>query len=64
MDDTVQTHLAHTDRCRIELQKLIRMNMPIATDETVHFKTTMFALVRESLSIKTGQGKPLNFTFF
>jgi len=38
------------------IQKLIRMNMPLASDGTVQFKTTMFALVRESLSIKTGPG--------
>jgi len=31
--------------------------MPLASDGTVHFKTTMFALVRESLAIKIGQGK-------
>jgi len=30
--------------------------MPVASNGSVHFKTTMFALVRESLSIKTGQG--------
>ena len=36
------------------LQKLIRMNMPVAEDMTVHFTTTLFALIRESLSIKMG----------
>lgn len=38
------------------LQKLIRMNMPVAEDGTVHFTTTLFALIRESLMIKTGPG--------
>ncbi|XP_078326089.1 voltage-dependent calcium channel type A subunit alpha-1-like isoform X18 [Crassostrea virginica] len=35
-------------------RKLIRMNMPVANDNTVHFTTTLFALIRESLSIKMG----------
>ena len=30
------------------------MNMPVAEDLTVHFTTTLFALIRESLSIKIG----------
>uniref|UniRef100_A0A0L8G525 Voltage-dependent calcium channel alpha-1 subunit IQ domain-containing protein n=1 Tax=Octopus bimaculoides TaxID=37653 RepID=A0A0L8G525_OCTBM len=34
------------------IRKLIRMNMPVNEDGTVHFSTTLFALVRESLSIK------------
>jgi len=38
------------------LQKLIRMNMPVARDGTVHFSTTLLALVRESLDIKMGPG--------
>lgn len=37
-------------------QKLIRMNMPVATDKTVHFSTTLFALIRESLDIRMGPG--------
>lgn len=38
------------------LQKLIRMNMPVNPDGTVHYTTTLFALIRESLSIKMGPG--------
>jgi hypothetical protein len=38
------------------IQKLIRMNMPISDDGTVHFTTTLLALIRESLSIKMGPG--------
>ncbi len=30
------------------------MNMPVAEDMTCHFTTTLFALIRESLSIKMG----------
>uniref|UniRef100_A0A0L8G4Y8 Voltage-dependent calcium channel alpha-1 subunit IQ domain-containing protein n=1 Tax=Octopus bimaculoides TaxID=37653 RepID=A0A0L8G4Y8_OCTBM len=37
---------------RLAYRKLIRMNMPVNEDGTVHFSTTLFALVRESLSIK------------
>lgn len=36
------------------LQKLIRMNMPVDENGTVHFTTTLFALIRESLGIKMG----------
>lgn len=43
-------------KCPIKFayRKLIRMNMPVASDNTVHFTTTLFALIRESLSIKMG----------
>lgn len=46
-------------KCPIKFayRKLIRMNMPVASDNTVHFTTTLFALIRESLSIKMGPGK-------
>lgn len=37
---------------RLAYKHLIRMNMPVASDGTVHFTTTLFALIRESLSIK------------
>ncbi|KAK3088414.1 hypothetical protein FSP39_018877 [Pinctada imbricata] len=39
---------------KFAFRKLIRMNMPVAPDNTVHFTTTLFALIRESLSIKIG----------
>ena len=41
-------------------QKLIRMNMPVAEDMTVHFTTTLFALIRESLSIKMGPAEEMD----
>ncbi|CAK5119040.1 unnamed protein product [Meloidogyne enterolobii] len=34
---------------RLAYKHLIRMNMPVADDGTVHFTTTLFALIRESL---------------
>uniref|UniRef100_A0A1I8G0I3 EF-hand domain-containing protein n=1 Tax=Macrostomum lignano TaxID=282301 RepID=A0A1I8G0I3_9PLAT len=37
---------------RLAYRKLIRMNMPVDENNTVHFTTTLFALIRESLSIK------------
>ncbi|XP_042894573.2 voltage-dependent calcium channel type A subunit alpha-1 [Parasteatoda tepidariorum] len=37
---------------RLAYKKLIRMNMPCTPDLKVHFTTTLFALIRENLSIK------------
>ncbi|KAL3315654.1 Voltage-dependent N-type calcium channel subunit alpha-1B [Cichlidogyrus casuarinus] len=39
---------------RLAYRKLIRMNMPVDENGKVHFTTTLFALIRESLSIKMG----------
>lgn len=33
------------------------MNMPLTEDVKVHFSTTLFALIRENLSIKMRAGK-------
>ena len=37
---------------RLAYKKLIRMNMPVDESGQVHFTTTLFALIRENLSIK------------
>jgi voltage-dependent calcium channel N type alpha-1B len=37
-------------------RRLIRMNMPVDDEGNVHFTTTLFALIRESLGIKVRQG--------
>ncbi|KAL7300818.1 hypothetical protein TKK_0006383 [Trichogramma kaykai] len=37
---------------RLAYKKLIRMNMPVDEDGRVNFTTTLFALIRENLSIK------------
>ncbi|KMQ94501.1 voltage-dependent calcium channel type a subunit alpha-1 [Lasius niger] len=37
---------------RLAFKKLIRMNMPVDGDGKVNFTTTLFALIRENLSIK------------
>lgn len=42
---------------RLAYKKLIRMNMPIDADGKVNFTTTLFALIRENLSIKMRPGK-------
>ncbi|BHF59845.1 hypothetical protein SprV_0100280600 [Sparganum proliferum] len=39
---------------RLAYRKLIRMNMPVDENGMVHFTTTLFALIRESLGIKIG----------
>ncbi|XP_070176328.1 voltage-dependent calcium channel type A subunit alpha-1-like [Littorina saxatilis] len=45
---------------RLAYRKLVRMNMPVAEDGTVHFTTTLFALIRESLMIKTGPAEEMD----
>ena len=42
-------------------RRLIRMNMPVDSDGKVHFTTTLFALVRESLNIKIKNSKISNW---
>ena len=37
---------------RLAYKKLIRMNMPVDGEGKVHFTSTLFALIRENLSIK------------
>uniref|UniRef100_S4RZ13 Voltage-dependent P/Q-type calcium channel 2a n=1 Tax=Petromyzon marinus TaxID=7757 RepID=S4RZ13_PETMA len=37
---------------RIAYKRLVRMDMPIAEDNTVHFTTTLMALIRTALDIK------------
>ncbi|TGZ60418.1 hypothetical protein CRM22_008542 [Opisthorchis felineus] len=39
---------------RLAYRKLVRMNMPVDENGCVQFTTTLFALIRESLGIKTG----------
>nr|BAA13136.2 voltage-dependent calcium channel [Heterololigo bleekeri] len=45
---------------RLACRKLIRMNMPLKEDGTVHFSTTLFALVRESLSIRMSSAEEMD----
>lgn len=46
---------------RLAYKKLIRMNMPLDADGKVNFTTTLFALIRENLSIKMRTGKTVNY---
>lgn len=41
-------------------QRLVKMNMPIAEDNTVHFTSTLMALIRTALEIKLASGERLN----
>ena len=40
-------------------QRLVKMNMPIAADKTVHFTSTLMALIRTALEIKLASGERL-----
>ncbi|KAI4817195.1 hypothetical protein KUCAC02_009471, partial [Chaenocephalus aceratus] len=41
---------------RVAYKRLVRMNMPIAEDKTVHFTSTLMALIRTALDIKLASG--------
>nr|XP_015222182.1 PREDICTED: voltage-dependent N-type calcium channel subunit alpha-1B-like isoform X18 [Lepisosteus oculatus] len=41
---------------RVAYKRLVKMNMPIAEDNTVHFTSTLMALIRTALEIKLGSG--------
>jgi hypothetical protein len=49
---------------RLAYKKLIRMNMPMDADGKVNFTSTLFALIRENLSIKMRAGDYLKFIYF
>uniref|UniRef100_A0AAY4EPQ5 Voltage-dependent N-type calcium channel subunit alpha n=1 Tax=Denticeps clupeoides TaxID=299321 RepID=A0AAY4EPQ5_9TELE len=44
---------------RIAYKRLVRMNMPIAEDNTVHFTSTLMALIRTALEIKLASANDL-----
>lgn len=48
---------------RLAYKKLIRMNMPMDADGKVNFTTTLFALIRENLSIKMRTGELIFLSF-
>lgn len=45
--------------CIHSSQRLVKMNMPIADDNTVHFTSTLMALIRTALEIKLASGERL-----
>ncbi|XP_045890356.1 voltage-dependent N-type calcium channel subunit alpha-1B-like isoform X2 [Micropterus dolomieu] len=44
---------------RVAYKRLVKMNMPIADDNTVHFTSTLMALIRTALEIKLASGEGL-----
>lgn len=42
------------------LQRLLRMDLPVADDNTVHFNSTLMALIRTALDIKIAKGRGRN----
>uniref|UniRef100_A0A8D3DZ19 Voltage-dependent N-type calcium channel subunit alpha n=1 Tax=Scophthalmus maximus TaxID=52904 RepID=A0A8D3DZ19_SCOMX len=42
---------------RVAYKRLVKMNMPIADDNTVHFTSTLMALIRTALEIKLASGQ-------
>ena len=45
---------------KLAYQRLIKMNMPLDSENRVHFTTTLFALIRTSLRIKLPYGQSIN----
>ncbi|GAA6082037.1 voltage-dependent P/Q-type calcium channel subunit alpha-1A isoform X9 [Tachysurus ichikawai] len=45
-----------TDILVTELGRLLRMDLPVADDNTVHFNSTLMALIRTALDIKIAKG--------
>ncbi|KAF3846513.1 hypothetical protein F7725_003591 [Dissostichus mawsoni] len=45
-------------RCpaRVAYKRLLRMDLPVADDNTVHFNSTLMALIRTALDIKIAKG--------
>uniref|UniRef100_A0A4W3GRW8 Voltage-dependent R-type calcium channel subunit alpha n=1 Tax=Callorhinchus milii TaxID=7868 RepID=A0A4W3GRW8_CALMI len=41
---------------KVAYKRLVLMNMPVAEDKTVHFTSTLMALIRTALEIKIGKG--------
>lgn len=42
-------------------QRLLRMDLPVADDNTVHFNSTLMALIRTALDIKIAKGMALKY---
>uniref|UniRef100_A0A7N6A178 Voltage-dependent N-type calcium channel subunit alpha n=1 Tax=Anabas testudineus TaxID=64144 RepID=A0A7N6A178_ANATE len=47
---------------RVAYKRLVKMNMPIADDNTVHFTSTLMALIRTALEIKLASAQRLSDT--
>lgn len=44
-------------------QRLLRMDLPVADDNTVHFNSTLMALIRTALDIKIAKGTTLKYYY-
>lgn len=53
----VLAHYNVTAVTQFSSQRLVKMNMPIADDNTVHFTSTLMALIRTALEIKLASGQ-------
>ncbi len=53
----VMCDINHKLSVSVTPQRLVRMNMPIAEDSTVHFTSTLMALIRTALEIKLASGE-------
>lgn len=54
---SVQEQLSHALTLTGSPQRLLRMDLPVADDNTVHFNSTLMALIRTALDIKIAKGK-------
>lgn len=53
------TYLSHPLILTGSPQRLLRMDLPVADDNTVHFNSTLMALIRTALDIKIAKGMAL-----
>lgn len=53
----VKKSLSHALTLTGSPQRLLRMDLPVADDNTVHFNSTLMALIRTALDIKIAKGK-------
>lgn len=52
-------YLSHALILTCSSQRLLRMDLPVADDNTVHFNSTLMALIRTALDIKIAKGTAL-----
>lgn len=55
------TYLSHPLILTGSPQRLLRMDLPVADDNTVHFNSTLMALIRTALDIKIAKGMALKY---
>ncbi|KAK7939765.1 hypothetical protein WMY93_003091 [Mugilogobius chulae] len=55
----VASHSSPLSRLPRITQRLLRMDLPVADDNTVHFNSTLMALIRTALDIKIAKEQPI-----